>query len=52
MTIESRGTIEPKDMVTIEFECPKCRYKTISPVGPTNLEYSCGMWQLSGNMVH
>jgi len=32
MTIETSTTIEPSDIVAIEFECVKCKAKTVFPV--------------------
>ncbi len=32
MTIETRGTIELKDIAAVEYECSKCHAKTIRPL--------------------
>jgi len=46
MTIENRGTIEPKDVTAIEFECNKCHTKTVRPLNADlNVPGVCGNCQ-------
>jgi hypothetical protein len=46
MTIETRTTVEPRDIQTVEFECKKCNKVSSWPIGkitqpPTSCE--CGV---------
>jgi hypothetical protein len=32
MTIETRATIRPDDILAVEYECPKCHAKSVRPI--------------------
>jgi len=34
MTIETRSAIEPKDIVAVEYECPKCHARSVRHLEP------------------
>jgi hypothetical protein len=57
MTIETRGTIEPKDVRSFEIECPKCHSKTVHPLQleiefPIVCIHCRDQWIIPGSQEH